>query len=201
MSHLLADMPTDPMLASIKRVKRSPDKALHKQVVSMACRRRAITAWAKGWYLKTAQKRELTHKEIGYRRHLNRKIVSSGANDADAQDPSESCTPFDRPWTLDDTTLTAAREQGKVTEWEEEFYRSNYGKQWVSCKQASIKRRVEECAQPNPWRLDAAALEQGQNSGHISAWEARFYRSNLGKPRFTQKQAAIKWKIEDALSC
>ena len=93
MSHLLADMPTDVMFASIKRVKRSPDKALHKQVVSMACLRRAITAWAKGWYLKTAQKWELTHKEIGYRRHLNRKIVSSGTNDADAQDLLRAACP------------------------------------------------------------------------------------------------------------
>ena len=107
--------------------------------------------------------------------------------------------PFDGPWALDDATLAAALKQGKVTEWEDKFYRDNFGKQRVSCKQAPLKRRIEECAQPRPWYLDEAALEEGRRCGRISAWEVRFYMSNLGQPRFTQKQAAIKWKIEDAL--
>jgi hypothetical protein len=211
MAHLLTDMPTDAMMASIKRVKRSPDKALHKKVVNIARRQEVITAWAEQWYLKTARKRELTEKEYGYRRRLNRKILSRKTNSNNAaglfdeaadlsEAARESHVPFDGPWCLGDDVLAAARAQGKVTEWEEEFYRGNFEKQFVSDRQAPIKRRIEECAWPEPWQLDEAALEQEQRSGRITAWEARFYKSNLGKPRFTQKQAAIKWRIEERVA-
>ena len=105
--------------------------------------------------------------------------------------------PYRGPWTLDDQLLQQAREDGRLTEWEVEFYKGNYGKHSVSEKQAPIKRRIEELTLPNPWSVPEDVLRRMVGQGLVTPWEMQFYLSNAPLRRFTAKQAVIKWRIQD----
>jgi len=188
----------DGIFTSIRRVKKNPVKTLHRQLVRLAQERGAITAWGERWYLRHIRDRKLTFKELAYRRRLNRKILARPEDPEPTEDRRDFfCMPDGGPWDLDEALLTQALQQGRITEWEHKFYRDNYGKARCTEKQEPIKRRVEECALPRPWHLDEATLRAAHSRGLISSWDVQFYLSNVGQPRFSAKQAAVKWRIED----
>ena len=205
MSDLVVDIPTNAIFASIKRVKKSPGKAVHKHLVKMAKEKRRITGWAESWYVKHSRKRDLTAREMAYRRRLNRRILAEPEEPQEMQEATavetvaseRFCMPCGEPWTLDEQLLQQAREDGRLTEWEVKFYKDNYYKGYVSEKQAPIKRRIEELTLPTPWVLKEDVLQWALGHRFISSWDYEFYVSNAEQQRFTDKQAAIKWRIED----
>ena len=74
-SHIALGAPTGAIFASIKRVRKDPDKAVHKHLLKMAWDKGRITARAERWYANHSRKRLLTSREIAYRRCLNRRIM------------------------------------------------------------------------------------------------------------------------------
>jgi hypothetical protein len=193
MHEICNDFSTDAVFASIRRVKKSPGKTVHKHLVKLAKERKRITSRAESWYSRCRGKRTLTETEVAYRIILNARILDARL----VHEAERFCLPVRGPWKLDDQLLRQAREQGRLTDWEVKFYEENYGKPRVSAKQAPIKRRIEELTLPAPWALDEETLQRALEQRLISSWEHAFYLSNLQRPFFTAKQAEIKWRIED----
>ena len=103
------------------------------------------------------------------------------------------------PWTLDEQLLRQAREAGRLTPWEFEFYNDHYGKCTVSEKEQPIKRCIEQMTLPNPWFVQENVLRKMVERKSITHWEMQFYLSNAPSRRVTVKQGAIKWRIEDSV--
>ena len=101
------------------------------------------------------------------------------------------------PWKLDEQLLQQAREDGRLTEWEVDFYKNNYPKFTVSEKQSAIKRKIEQMTLPNPWFLQEDVLQRMVSQGSIAPWEMQFYLSNTTSRRITTRQATVKFQIED----
>jgi hypothetical protein len=200
MTEITCEVPTNAIFASLKRVKRSPDKAVHKHLVKLAREKCRITSHAENWYAKHNQKRALKHEETEYRRILNRRILGDYPETRDAAETAFAerfCMPYDGPWKLDEQLLQQACKDGRLTEWEVKFYTENYAKDYVSDKQRPIKRRIEELTLPTPWVLDEETLQLALDHRFITPWDHTFYLSSAQCQRFTSKQAVIKWRIED----
>ena len=101
------------------------------------------------------------------------------------------------PWTLDEQLLRQARDAGRLTLWEFEFYNDNYGKWTVSEKEQPIKRCIEQMTLPNPWFVQENVLQKMVRRKSITRGEMQFYLYNTPSRRVTVKQGTIKWKIED----
>jgi hypothetical protein len=202
MPEINREVPTTAIFASLKRVKKSPEKAVHKHLVKLAREKCLITHHAETWYARHSKKRALGREELDYRRVLNRRILSDHnpmRADAETALAERFCMPYRGPWKLDDQLLQQAREAGKLTEWEVRFYMENYGQKFVSEKQWPIKRRIEELTLPTPWVLDGETVQRALAHGHITPWECTFYLSGAQCQRFTIKQAVFKWHIEDTI--
>jgi hypothetical protein len=188
MTELACEVPTNAIFASLKRVKRNPDKAMHKHLVKLAREKCRITPRAENWYARHSKKRALGREETGYRRILNRRIL--GDYYPEARDGAETafaerfCMPCVGPWKLDDQLLQQACEDGKLTEWEVQFYTENYVKKFVSEKQRPIKRRIEELTLPTPWVLDEETVQWALDHRFITPWERAFYLSGAQCQRF-----------------
>ena len=77
--HISLDAPTYAIFASIKRVRKDPDRAVHKHLLKLAKEKKRITAWAESWYANHSRKRVLSTRQISYRRCLNHRRILSGA--------------------------------------------------------------------------------------------------------------------------
>ena len=194
LGHLSDEVATDAVFASLKRVAKDSNKALHVDLVQLARERNVITDFAVKWYADFARERKLTHQQLLYREQLNNKILSRNGCSVNIH-----CMPVVGPWQLDEAALADALVAGKVTKWEREFYACNSGKRAVSAKQAPIKRRIEENVLQAPWVLDRDELHEAEATGRIPKWAVEFYTAHMHQPHFSQAQSVAKWRIEDAV--
>ena len=189
--------PTDAMFASIKRVRKSPNKALHARVIVKAKEQRKITPWAAEWYSRSCQKRELTVNQFAYRRRVNRRALAPPQGLPSPSAEERFCMPHDGPWRLDEAVIEEARVAGRLTDWEAGFYKEHYGVDRVPVPHAPIKRRIEELTLPNPWHLERKDLDEAKCNGRITRWEHDFYLTSAAESKgFSHRQALLKWRIE-----
>ena len=116
----------DAIFASIKRVRKDPDNVVHSHLVKLAKDKKRITTFAESWYAKHSRKRLVSNRQIAYRRCLNRRILSAAPPALLLkEDASEHCCmPVFGPWKLDEQLLQQAREDGRLTEWEVDVYKT-----------------------------------------------------------------------------
>ena len=192
---------TEAVFASIRRVKKGYEKALHAQLVRRAREQKRISGWAEAWYLRYRRLRSLTPKEVAYRRRLNVRILAAEEDRARAMDETDEearfCMPHGGPWTLDEQLLQEALDTGRLTEWDVSFYKSNYARLNVSTSHIPIKRRIEESTLPNPWFLDAPKLTAARGRGFIAWRDQNFYESKARKKVISEWDVQRKWRIEE----
>jgi hypothetical protein len=185
---------TSAMFASIKRVKKSPEKSLHNHIVSLARQKRRITQRAEDWYNHVRTKRKKTSEENRYHAIINRRILQEDAEDTVAD---RFCMPFGGAWKLNDMLLLWAHENGRLTQAEVEYYTSNYYNPFVTDGQKPIKRRIEELTLPQPFTVDEETLRKALTRRLIPPADFEFYLSAAQTKFFTDTQARIKWRVED----
>ena len=193
---------TDAAFASIRRVKKSYEKALHSQLVRRAHQLRRISAWAEAWYLRNRRSRTLTPKELAYRRRLNARILAAEEEEEEdraraTDEEKRFCMPHGGPWALDEHLLQEALDAGRLTEWEVSFYKTKYGLSHVSAPQSPIKRRIEESTLQNPWPLECAQLTAARVQGLITQLDQNYYEFKASKKLISSWDAQRKWRIEE----
>jgi hypothetical protein len=96
-----------------------------------------LTAWDYKFYSNTWRKRSMTSSQKKQRLRINKKVLRR-LRDPDA----ESSEPEDT-WELAVEALENACTDGRITDWEKNFYIGNLDRKFVSDKQRPIKRRIE----------------------------------------------------------
>jgi len=72
-------LPSDPIFAAVKRVRKDGSKSLNAEAIDHAFGRGWINDWERGFSFATMRKRRLSEKQLNKRREINRKVLQNVA--------------------------------------------------------------------------------------------------------------------------
>lgn len=133
----LENISSEIIFAAVRRVNLDGAKALNREVIKFARNLDWISAWDHKFYVNTWRKRKMTERQGNQRIRINNLILRR-MRDPDAESEEE-----ESPWKLDESTLESACADGRISNWEKEFYIGNLSRKFVSDRQQPIKRRIE----------------------------------------------------------
>jgi len=133
---LFTHISSEIVFTAVRRVSLDGDKALNHAAIELARTHDWFSDWDYKFYLDTWRKRKMTKRQQKQRVRINKKVLRR------LKDPAAESEEGER-LKLDVGTLQSANTNGRISDWEKQFYAGNLNRIYVTDRQRPIKRRIE----------------------------------------------------------
>jgi len=182
-----------------------------------------ITKWEEEFYISNLDRDFVTERQAPIKQRIEAKLAGGTKAAAASAEGAEKVErgavagvarfPGAGAWELDIDTLKHAFNIRKLNQFEFDFYFNNIGKKMVTEKQAPIKQKIEakvatmaagalpgQANGADDWPYDFETVERAWATQKITNWERKFYLENIGRQELSEKQLAVKVKLDKRLA-